>query len=308
MDRKEFLKSLATAGFAGSIVSFDKLSLLAQDGKDGAPDLVAVLGGEPVPMYTKGIAAMGGLAKYIHKGDRVVLKPNIGWDRTPEMGANTNPDLVGAIVRDCFEAGAKEVLVFDHSCDNWRKAYAASGIEKAATAAGAKMIPSDEEDYYTEIELTRAKVLKKTKIHKAILDCDVWFNIPILKAHRAIQISIAMKNLMGIIWDRQFFHRNDLPQSIADLNSFEKKPALNIVDAYRLLKTNGPRGLSESDAILSKGLFISADPVAVDTAATKFLGQVANLNVDQIEQIDRARKLGIGTDDLDSLNIERIRI
>ena len=308
MDRKEFLKSLATAGLTVAVMSCDELSLLAQSGQDGTPDMVAVLGGEPAAMFEKGIAAMGGISKYVSKGDRVVLKPNAAWDRVPEMAANTNPDLMSAIVKACFEGGAKEVLVFDHTCDNWKKSYESSGIEKAITDAGAKMIPADEEEYYKEIEIPRGKILKKAKVHKAIIDCDVWFNIPILKVHRGAKMTVAMKNLMGIVWNRQFFHRHDLSQTIADINTLEKKPALNIVDAYRVMKSNGPRGLGEGDVVLTKGLFISPDPVAVDTAATKFLGHITKMTVEEVNHIAYAHDLGLGTTDLDSLNIERIKL
>ena len=308
MDRKDFLKSLAAAGIAATVMSYDDFSLLAQDGKDGIPDMVAVLGGEPAAMFDKGIAAMGGISKYVKKGDRVVLKPNSAWDRTPEMAANTNPELMSAVVKSCLDAGAKEVLVFDHTCDNWKKSYENSGIETAITKAGGKMIPADEEEYYREIDLPKGKVLTKAKVHKAILDCDVWFNIPILKVHRGAKMTVSMKNLMGIVWNRQFFHRHDLSQSIADINTIEKKPALNIVDAYRIMKSNGPRGLGEGDVVLTKGLFISSDPVAVDTAATKFLGRITEMSVDEVNHIAYARDLGLGTTDLDSLNIERIKL
>lgn len=308
MDRSEFLKSLASVGFAASITTSGRLTLMAEEGKDGIPDMVAVMGGEPVPMYEKGIEAMGGMARYVHKGDRVVLKPNAAWDRAPEFAANTNPDLMAAVVKSCFDAGAKEVLVFDHSCDDWRKSYEASGIEKAVTAAGAKMIPADQEEYYAEIDLPNGKVLKKAKVHKAILDCDVWFNIPILKVHRGTKMSVSMKNLMGIVWDRQVFHRKDLSQSIADINTLDKKPALHIVDAYRLMKSNGPRGKDEGDAVETKGLFLSADCVAIDAAATKFLGQVTKMTVEEVNHIAYAEDLGLGTTDLASLKVEKIKL
>ena len=308
MNRKEFLKSLVAASLASSVVSFDRFSLLAQ-GRDGSvPDMVAVLGGEPPEMFEKGIAAFGGIGNYVKKGDRVVLKPNAAWDRVPELAANTNPELMAAVVKACFNAGAKEVLAFDHTCDNWKKSYENSGIEKAVNEAGGKMIPADEEGYYQEVALPLGKSLKKTKIHKAILDCDVWLNIPILKVHRGAKMTVSMKNLMGIVWNRQEFHRNDLSQSIADINTFSKKPALNIVDAYRLMKSNGPRGLGEGDVVLTKGLFISPDPVAVDAAATKFLGRVTKMTVEEVNHIAYAHELGLGTMDLDSLNIERIKM
>lgn len=310
MDRKEFLKTLAAAGLATTMSFDEKMAVMAQARDDAAPtpDMVAVLGGEPAPMFRKAIEAMGGMSRYVKKGDRVVVKPNAAWDKTPEMAANTNPELLVEIVQSCFEAGAKEVIVFDHTCDDWRKSYKSSGIEEAVTEAGAKMIPADEERYYREVSLPKGKNLKTTKIHEAILDCDVWLNVPILKVHRGSKMTISMKNYMGIVWDRQIFHRNDLSQSIADVCTLEKKPVLNIVDAYRLMKSNGPRGLNEADVVLTKGLFISPNIVAVDAAATKFLGQVEKMTVEEVNHLAYGEALGLGTTNLESLDIKRIKI
>ena len=274
MERREFLKAIALAGVAATIKISNPLSVLAQSGQNlttGLPyDLVAVMGGEPVEMFRRAMTEMGGMEKFVKAGQKVVVKPNIGWDKTPELAGNTNPDLVAEIIRQCFAAGAKEVVVFDHTCDDWRKCYKNSGIEEAAEAAGAKVVPAHEESYYQEIELPRAKNLKKAKVHNALLDSDVWINVPILKNHGGAKMTISMKNHMGIVWDRGFFHKNDLQQCIADICTLEKPAVLNIVDAYRVMKTNGPRGKSAADVVNPKGLFISTDIVAVDTAATKF--------------------------------------
>ena len=235
------------------------------------------MGGEPAEMFRKAIAEFGGMGKFVKAGQKVVVKPNIGWDKVPELAGNTNPELVSEIIKQCFDAGAKEVVVFDHTCDDWRKCYKNSGIEEAAKAAGAKVMPAHEESYYREVELPKAKSLKTAKIHSAILDCDVWINVPILKNHGGAKMTISMKNHMGIVWDRGFFHRNDLQQCIADICTISKPAVLNVVDAYRLMKTNGPRGKSEADVVLAKGVFMSPDIVAVDTAATKFFNQVEKM-------------------------------
>lgn len=142
MERREFLKAIALAGVAATIKISNPLSVLAQSGQNlttGLPyDLVAVMGGEPVEMFRRAMTEMGGMEKFVKAGQKVVVKPNIGWDKTPELAGNTNPDLVAEIIRQCFAAGAKEVVVFDHTCDDWRKCYKNSGIEEAAEAAGAK--------------------------------------------------------------------------------------------------------------------------------------------------------------------------
>lgn len=312
MERREFLKAIALAGVAATIKISNPLSVLAQSGQSqitGLPyDLVAVMGGEPVDMFRKAMTEMGGMGKFVKPGQKVVVKPNIGWDKTPELAGNTNPDLVAEIIRQCFVASAKEVVVFDHTCDDWRKCYKNSGIEEAAKAAGAKVVPAHEESYYREVELPRAKNLKKAKIHASLLDCDVWINVPILKNHGGAKMTISMKNHMGIVWDRGFFHKNDLQQCIADICTLDKPAVLNIVDAYRVMKTNGPRGKSAADVVNPKGLFISTDIVAVDTAATKFFNQIESMPLDVVGHLAKGEELQIGTMDIQKLKVKRIRI
>ncbi len=313
MNRRNFLKSVALVGAAAtSIREVEAMTLLSQNFKANNPalnyDMAAILGGEPEVMFRKAIAELGGMKNFIKKGDKVAVKPNIGWDKTPELGANTNPKLVTEIIKQCFDAGASEVTVFDHTCDDWRKCYANSGIEEAAKAAGAKVVPAHLEIYYKDVSLPKGKSLKKTKIHQAIVDADKWINVPILKNHGGAQLTISMKNYMGIVWDRGYFHANDLQQCIADICTYSKKPVLNVVDAYRMMKTSGPRGKSAADVVLSKGLFISQDIVAVDTAATNFFNQVREMPIELVSHISKAQELGVGTMQLDKLNIRRVKL
>ena len=315
MDRRNFLKAIALTGAALSIKESGAMTMMSQHfnaaplaAAAGAYDLVAVMGGEPAAMFRKGIAEMGGMAKFVKKGQKVVVKPNIGWDKKPEFAGNTNPDLVAEIVRQCIKAGAKEVVVFDHTCDDWRKCYANSGIEAAAKAAGAKIVPAHEESYYRTVDLPKGKSLKSTKIHEAILNCDVRINVPVLKNHGGAQMSISMKNHMGIVWDRGYFHSHDLQQCIADICTLEKAAVLNVVDAYRLMKTNGPRGKSEADVVMSKGLFISQDIVAVDTAATTFFNQVRDMPLESVGHLAKAQALKLGTMNIDKLKVKKIKM
>ena len=279
----------------------------AQGSGGGAPqkpyDLAMVMGGEPEEMFDRGIAAMGGMGRYIKAGQKVVVKPNIGWDKAPELAANTNPKLVGQVVKACLAAGAKEVIVFDNTCDNWKKAYATSSIEKAAKEAGAKVITGNSERDYKPVNIPQGKVLKQTKVHEKILECDVLVNIPILKHHSGAQVTFAMKNLMGIVWDRRWWHRNDLQQCIADMVTY-RKPELNIVDAYRIMERNGPRGVSLADVSLKKAQIISADIVAADAAAA----MVFDKKPEKIGHIKIASEMGLGEMDLSKLNISRIRV
>lgn len=311
MDRRDFLKTVAIAGAAMSIQRSEAMDILTQSWGNNAGnkvDMVAVMGGEPEEMFCKAIEEMGGMKQFIKQGSKVVVKPNIGWDRAPELAGNTNPKLVAEIVKQCLQAGAKEVTVFDHTCDDWIKSYKTSGIEEAAKSAGAKVMPAHLESYYRNVSLPNGKKLKSTKIHEAILDADAWINVPILKNHGGANLSISMKNMMGIVWDRGFFHQNDLQQCIADICTLAKKPVLNVVDAYRVLKTNGPRGRSASDAVVTKSLFISQDIVAVDTAAATFFNQVRNMPLESVGHLANGQALRLGTMDIDKLNIKRIKM
>lgn len=314
MKRRDFFKSAAVVGLAsvfkttalGSTLS--STSSAAKTTDQAQPDMVAVMGGEPATMLTRAFKELGGIGHYVKKGNKVVIKPNIGWDRKPELAANTNPDLVGALVRMCKSAGASEVIVFDHTCHDWKKSYTNSGIEKAVNDAGGKMVPGNDETYYREVELPRGQNLKKAKIHQSIIDCDVWFNVPVLKHHGGAKNSISMKNLMGIVWERGFFHGHDLHQCIADIATYQKAPALNIVDAYRIMKTNGPQGKSESDAVTLKSLIVSSDFVAADTASMKLFSQVQPTDIKDVRYIALAEKLKVGTQSLDQLNVKRIKM
>lgn len=312
MDRRVFLKAVALTGAAFTIKASEGMDVLAQtvnSTQTGKPvDIVAVMGGEPEVMFRRAIAEMGGMGKFVKKGQKVAVKPNIGWDKVPALAGCTNPKLVAEIIKQCLAAGASEVTVFDHTCDDWVRCYKNSGIEDAAKAAGAKVMPAHEESYYKEVSLPKGKNLKKTKIHQAIVDSDVWINVPVLKHHGGANLSISMKNYMGIVWDRRFFHSSDLQQCIADVCTYSKKPVLNVVDAYRVMQTNGPRGRSEADVVMAKGLFISKDIVAVDTAAAKFFGQIREMPLDHVGHLANGQSLNVGTMDIDKLNIKRIKI
>ena len=306
MERRDFIKksALAAAALSSSLTigSFSKLfanNLLSNQ----AFDLVAIKGAEPDVMFDKGIASLGGISNFVKKGQKVVIKPNIGWDVTPERGANTNPKLVGRIVQHCLNAGAKEVFVFDHTCDNWTRCYSDSGIERAVKDAGGKIVSGATEGYYHEVEIKRGKAIKNAKVHELILESDVFINVPVLKHHMAGKLTMGMKNLMGVVWDRPEWHRNDLQQSIADFATF-KKPTLTVVDAYLVMMKNGPRGTSKEDVALMKQQIISTDIVAADAAAAKIYG----MEPDEIPYIKIADEMKIGRKDLNKLNINRIKL
>ena len=310
MKRRDFLKTSAVAGAALSL-NFDGLQAALSSNTvavEKAPDLVAVMGGEPAAMLDKALEALGGIGKFVKKGQKVVIKPNIGWDRAPEMAGNTNPELVAALVKKCLGAGAQKVTVFDHTCDNWQKCYETSGISDAVKKAGGIMMPGNDEKYYKEVAIPGGVTLKNAKIHESLIEADVWINVPVLKNHGGAKLTCAMKNYMGIVWDRRYFHSNDLQQCIADICTWNKKPVLNIVDAYRIMHKNGPQGKSLSDVAQLKTLIASTNIVATDTAALRFFNQVEKLDISAVGHIGKGEALKLGTSNLDKLTINRIKI
>ncbi len=306
MKRRDFIKKSLGAGvFTGSLLTMGSYGKIFADTTSNSAvdyDLIGIRGGEPVPMFDRAIESMGGMRKYVKPGQKVVVKPNIGWDVKPELAATTNPKLVARIIEQCYAAGAKKVYVFDHTCDEWRKSYQTSGIEKAAKDAGATVAPGHTESYYQHVDVPQGKVLKEAKEHELMLESDVFINVPILKDHGSARMTIAMKNLMGVIYDRSFWHRNGLHQCIADFASY-RQPDLNIVDAYRVMTRNGPRGKTKSDVAIKKYMVLSDDIVAADAASAKVL----NPN-ERVAHIEMGDKMGYGEADLSKLKINRIKI
>ena len=307
MDRRSFLLRAASASVlvgTGSVFgNLKRLNNRIWETSANSFDLVAIKGGEPDLMFTKGIEALGGMGSFVKKGQKVVVKPNIGWDVPPERGGNTNPKLISEIIKHCYAAGAKEVVVFDNTCDNWQRSYKNSGISSAVTDAGGKIAPASTEGYFHDVTVSGGKSLTKAKVHELILESDVFINVPVLKNHGSTQLTMSMKNLMGIVWDRRYWHGNDLHQCIADFAPY-RKPDLNVLDAYYVMKRNGPRGVSQEDVVTMKAQLISTDMVSIDTAGAKLFG----IDPIDIRYIQIAAQQNVGRPDLDRLNIKRISL
>lgn len=304
MKRREFinksLKASLLTGAAFSLGNYSNIFSAQNFSKSENYILAAIKGGEPDSMFDEAIKAFGGMSKFVKKGQTVVVKPNIGWDVSPERAGNTNPLLVNRIIKHCFDAGAKDVYVFDHTCDNWNKCYSNSGIERAVKDAKGKIVSGASESYYQDVTISQGKKLKKAKVHELILESDVFINVPILKHHSSAELTIGMKNLMGNVWDRGYWHSNNLHQCIADFISF-RKPDLTVVDAYYVMKRNGPRGISKDDVVTMKSQIVSTDIVAADAAAAKLFG----LDPKDIDYIRIAGEMKLGSTDLEKLSIYR---
>lgn len=312
MKRRDFI---STVGAAAAALPFGNSALAAAAQSSETPDLVALYGGTAVEMFERGIAEIGGMNRFVKKGQTVVLKPNIGWDRGPDYGANTDPDLVGRITKACYDSGAKKVFCFDHTCGNdWAERYKVSGIRAAVEAAGGEMVPGNSIEMYVEQNIPRGVSLKKALVHKLAVDPEVFINIPVLKHHSGAKITCALKNYMGCIWDRQWWHKNNMPQCIADYATYQKT-TLTIVDAYRVMLDFGPRGKSPELSPVSKYQIISTDIVAADAAAIQIFATVASQigkgipwKLSDIKYMKPAEDLGVGTTDLSKLKVKRISV
>jgi hypothetical protein len=142
------------------------------------PSMTVVQGGEPRALVQRALEDLGGMSRFVGRQDVVVLKPNIAWDRTPEQAANTNPDVVAEVVRQCWQAGAKRVIVTDVSCNEARRCFQRSGIQAAARAEGAEVILPDPE-LYREVDLGGV-VLKSWPVFTPFLEADKIINLPIV--------------------------------------------------------------------------------------------------------------------------------
>jgi uncharacterized protein (DUF362 family) len=230
------------------------------------PEMVVVQGGDPASLARRAIEELGGMRRFVSRGDVVVIKPNVAWDRTAEQAATTNPSVVAEISRLCLEAGARRVTVTDVSINEPRRSFARSGIAAAARAAGAEVV-LPEERLFREVDLG-GEVLNAWPVLEPFLSADKMINIPIAKHHSLTGATLGMKNWYGILGGpRQRLHQR-IHESLADLADF-MRPTLTLIDAYRVLMRNGPGGGNPADVALQRALIAGTDPVALDAYAAK---------------------------------------
>lgn len=311
--RRDFIKTGLALGASLPLVNLDKLFAADLPAATAGPlpaapaaaksILVAVRDGERAAMLDKAMTALGGMEAFVKKGQSVVVKPNAAFDLPPERGANTHPELIRRVVQICFAAGAGSVSLFDHTLDQWQRAYASSGLEKVAQETGARLVNGNDETLYRQVEIPNGKKLQSAKVHSLVLDSDVFINVPVLKHHGGARMTACMKNLMGAVWSRGFYHRNDLHQCLADFLTL-KKPTLNIIDAYHPMVQNGPRGASEKDLVVLRTLLVSSDPVAADAAGAKLL----NHQPSDIRHVAIAAEMKLGTMDLEQVDVRRFKL
>ena len=302
ISRREFLINGGKLSLAYMGLSlFPKVNFLKSEvtkGYSDVPDLAVAKGGDPVINTLKAIEALGGIQRFVQKNDKVAIKPNPITPTGPEIAANTNPLVVETVVKMCIQAGAREVVVLSHDP---LRSFEGNGIMEASTRAGGRVLAATSRDLYQSVPVLRGKILHEVEIVKDILDADVFINIPIAKHHAGATVTLSMKNLMGINWDRAYFHRNGLHQCIADLSTAVKTDLI-VMDANRILLTNGPNGPGQTSE--EKTVIAGTDPVAIDTYSTTLLGR----NPQDIAHIRFAYELGVGQIDLSKLDVKQIPV
>jgi uncharacterized protein (DUF362 family) len=270
-------------------------------------DLVAI-SGEPIVATKKALEAMGGISRFVKKGEHVILKPNMSFSRTPEFATTTHPSVVATVAQTCIEAGAQQVLVLDHTLHRAELCLERAGIREACkNIPGVHVLALQERKFFREIKIPQGKVLERVEVMKELLDSHVLINLPVAKSHSATGVSLGMKGLMGLIWDRESFHSQyNINQAIADLGTVIK-PQLTILDATRALASGGPGGPGE---VKTPNLIIAGiDPVAVDSygvTVVPWYGQ--NFKGRQVEHLLIAHQRGLGKIDIDQLKIFKEKV
>uniref|UniRef100_A0A7V4LCS4 DUF362 domain-containing protein n=1 Tax=Desulfobacca acetoxidans TaxID=60893 RepID=A0A7V4LCS4_9BACT len=301
MDRRDFLKQVAAlslaAGAGRYLVMPEELWAMAPVGKT-EPVIARVEGPKWAQITGEAIQKLGGMKKFVNTGETVVVKPNMAWDRPPEMAANAHPDVVRMVVELCLDAGAKQVKVLDHTCHDARKAYENSGIKNAVLAIKDPRVVVEYVDQrrFKEVVAEKAKSLKKWLYYQDILEADRFINIPVAKHHSEARLTLCLKNMMGAIGGWRGRCHVGLHQNIADMN-LVLRPDLHVLDCTRILLRNGPSGGNVADVAVKNLVLAGTDPVALDAFGTTLFG----LQPGDIGYIQRAHALGLGEMDLNNI-------
>lgn len=282
-----------------AIAAFERHSSVASD--PNLPEMVVAQGEDPRALVRGSIEELGGIKRFVARGEVVLIKPNIGWDRTPEQAANTNPQVVAEVVRLSREAGASKVIVTDVSCNEPRRCYQRSGIAEAAAAEGAEVI-LPEDRVLKRVNLRRG--LGSWLVLEAVLSADKVINIPVAKHHSLTGVTLGMKNWLGIVGGPRVWLHQDIHSSVVDLADFVR-PALTIIDAYRILVRNGPTGGALSDVELKKTLVASTDPVAADAFVAKAYW---NLDARSLRYLQMAQDRGLGRVDFENVRAKKLEV
>ncbi|MBN2362297.1 MAG: DUF362 domain-containing protein [Deltaproteobacteria bacterium] len=310
VDRREFVQVSAVATAALVAAPWRRAlaaaaSVPTAGGMPGA-DLVDVSGSDPVQMVAAALNALGGIGRFVRKGDVVVIKPNAGFANPPDWGTTTHPRTVYAVAKACLDAGARSVTVLDYPQAKADKCFKRCGITDALAALPkAQLRLLGKQSEFKKVPVKQGLALKEVEVAKQVLSADVLINLPAAKHHTETGVSFGLKNAMGLIWDRKAFHTMfDLHQGIADLGRVIK-PQLTIVDATRALLSGGPAGPGET---VTPGRMIAGVQIAsVDAyALTVARFNQRQMTPDDARHIGLAGKLGLGEVDVAKLQVIKV--
>ena len=311
ISRRQFVK-LLLSGFAALAFSNGVLRSLfakseASSGRRksnirGDYDLVLASGTNPYQMTVQAIEGIGGMSRFVKKGNTVVIKPNISWDRAPEYAANTNPLVVAALVELCFKAGARRVNVFDRSCNSATLCYANSGIKKAAKEKGAAVYFVNEWNF-VKAGFKYKSPMEGWPIFRDAVECDTFINVPVLKHHGLTRLTLSMKNLMGVCGGNRGNIHQDIGRKVVDIADFIN-PDLTVIDAFRVLIRHGPSGGDLNDVQQVNKLIVATDPTLADTYACTLMRE----DPLSIPYISEAIKRNFGNSDINMSNILELSV
>jgi uncharacterized protein (DUF362 family) len=274
-----------------------------------APDLVEVSGTDAKAMVAAAIEALGGIGKFVHAGDYVVIKPNAGFANPAVWGTTTSPDVVVAVAKLCLDAKAKQVLILEFPQAKAEKCLERCGLTAALAAVPAikvKVLAAGSGEFQ-KVDVKDGVSLKSVEVAKALLSADVFINLPAAKAHNQTGVSFGLKNHMGLIQDRTAFHTTlELNQAVADLHRVIK-PQLTILDAARALLTNGPAGPGETatpNKLVAGRSVVSVDAYGLTLA--RFNQKV--MTPADAKHIELAGKAGLGVIDVEKLNVKKVTV
>jgi len=301
MDRRTFLRLTTAAGAGMALQPALGPFAEAAAAAGGHPDLAVATGQSAERIVRAAVDALGGIKRFISRGDVVVVKPNIAWDRTPEQAGDTNPEVVAVVVQLCLEAGAKKVKVFDRTVNDARRCYVQSGIEPAAKGVGADVQYMDDRKF-KDMDLG-GLALKTWPLYTEIFEADKVINVPIAKHHGLAKLTMSIKNWMGVMGGSRRMIHQKLDESIVDV-AMKVKPCLTVLDAVRILTANGPQGGDLKDVKRLDTVIAGVDQVAIDSyGATLFGMKGAELGYVKI-----AADHGFGVMDLGKLRIKKLTV
>jgi uncharacterized protein (DUF362 family) len=291
------------AAWTGAGLSLPKgLDMLAGAAEAAAlPDLAVAHGTSPEKIVRAAIDALGGIKTFVSRGDVVIVKPNIAWDRTPEQAGTTNPEVVAAVVKLCFEAGAKKVRVFDRPVNDPRRCYVQSGIAPAAGALGADVEFVDDRKF-KDVDI-KGTALKTWPLYTEVFEADKVINVPIAKHHGSAKLTMSLKNWMGVMGGQRRQIHQKLDESLVDLST-KIKPTLTILDAVRILTANGPQGGSLADVKKLDTVIAGVDQVAIDAYGATLFGMKGS----DLGYVRIGHERGLGQMDLTKVKIRKINI